>query len=44
MSLKAIGQDREVNLWKAENQQGIIVVHGPSPDIVAALLRDDPGD
>src|SRR5882762_8969294 len=25
LSLKLLGQDREVNLWKSENQQGIIV-------------------
>jgi hypothetical protein len=40
-SLKLLGQDREVSLWRSESQQGIIIVNA-SPDIFEKLLKDDP--
>jgi hypothetical protein len=40
-SLKLLGQDREVNLWKSESQQGVIIINAPSADILTALMKDD---
>jgi hypothetical protein len=43
-SLKLLGQDREVSLWRSESQQGIIVINPPLREVVDALLGDDETD
>jgi hypothetical protein len=43
-SLKLLGQDRELSLWQAEVQQGIVVLNLPpalqDPEVRKRLLED----